>query len=149
MWIPFRLQQPLPGSLGAFLPRCYPGTSERHLELLSIDQPNANGFTPAVNCTQPLQPHPMTTDVIPDLAPFFRSLTTFVSGKVHSLGSNIPQKCPCRTNKLVHSHTQEMSIESLKLCTTQGILEEADRRWHASICQTLLPQVLVKFTVLL
>jgi hypothetical protein len=87
----FRLQQPLLGGLGALLPRCYPGTSERHLKLLSIDQPSANGFTPQVNCIQPLQPHPMTTDVIPDLAPFFSSLTTLFLGRCTVLALTYPR----------------------------------------------------------
>ena len=87
----FRLQRPLLGGLGALLPRCYPGTSERHLELLSIDQTSTNGFTPPANCIQPLQPHPMTTDVIPDLAPFFSSLTTLFLGRCTVLALTYPR----------------------------------------------------------
>jgi hypothetical protein len=64
---------------------------ERHLELLSIDQPSANGFTPGVNCIQPLQPHPMTTDVTPDLAPFFGSLTTLFLGRCTVLALTYPR----------------------------------------------------------
>lgn len=125
----FSFATAFPRSLRAHPPGCYLEASRRHLEPLPIVQANDTDFHRRRAALKLAQPHPMTTDTIPNLALSFNSLTTLFLGRCTAFSPGIPQKFPPHNRDPTHSiqYQKARSIESLKLCATQYIPEQREQ----------------------